>query len=291
MSESLRIVAFNVLPGAYQLVAGWAAARGHRIVLLVTTPVAPEGRYGPDFKGLLSVVPPTQDVLVTTRLRKTATPVVAALAPDLIISATFPLRIPPELVAIPRFGSVNLHPAPLPRGRGPSPMRLIYEGDMTVNGALHRIEPEFDAGAMLSLKSRRLPDDLSAETIMTAMGELLLAALDEGVARAVAGEYGDVQDESQASYPAPFSDDELRLRWDEPARTIQRRAAALNVLGPTARATIDGADVIVLAVRTHLAAVPPVAPGTVLAHDGDTYTVRAADGAVEVQTRANEGGG
>lgn len=282
MTEPLRIVTFNVVPQAYQFLAGWAAARGHRIVLLVTTPGAPDGRYGPDFQGLLGVVPPEQDVLVTARLRKTATPVIAALAPDLIISATFPLRIPPQVTSIPRYGAVNLHPAPLPRGRGPNPMRLIYEGDMTIAGALHRIEPEFDAGAVLSVQTRPLPDEISSETILGAMGEMMLAALEEGVARAVAGEYGDAQDETKASYPLPFTDEERRLRWDEPARTIQRRAAALNVLGPVARATIDGADLLVLTARAHPGGLSQAAPGTVLARVGGTVTVATEDGAIDV---------
>lgn len=282
MPEPLRIVAFNVLPQAYQLVAGWAAAHGHRIVLVVTLPGGDDGRYGPAFQGLLAAVPPEQDVLVTTRLRKTATPVVAALAPDLIISATFPKRIPSGLVAVPRYSAVNLHPAPLPRGRGPNPLRLIYEGDLTLGAALHRVEPAFDAGAVLSLQTRRLPEDVTPELIMSTWGELLLAALEEGVPRAVAGEYGDVQDESQATYPLPFTGEERHLRWDEPARVIQRRAAALNVLGPTARAVIAGNEVLIRDVRARPGPAPDAIPGTVLARDGDTYTVRAADGAIDV---------
>ena len=288
MADPLRIVTFNVLPQAYQLVADWAEARGHRIVLLVTTPSAPDGRYGPTFRPLVNVVPPTQDVLVTTRLRKTATPVVAALQPDLIISATFPLRIPPSLVAIPRYGAVNLHPAPLPRGRGPNPLRLVYEGDTSVSAALHRIEPGFDAGAILSLQTRQLSDDFTAEMLMPILGELLFAALDEGVARAVAGEYGDVQDESLASYPGPFTDEDLVLRWDEPARTIQRRGAALNMLGPIARGIIDGVAQIVVDVRALPGKAPTAAPGTILAREGDIFIIRAADGAVQVRVGAEE---
>ena len=285
---ALRVVTFNVFPPAYELVAGWAARHGHRLVLLVTSP-GPEGaRYGVGYRELVAAVPPAQDILVTTRMRRTAAPVIAALAPDLIVSATFPHRIPPEVTAIPRYGAVNLHPAPLPRGRGPAPQRLIYDGDLTVAGALHRIEPEFDAGAVLSLHRRSLPPAVTPEAIMDAWTDLLALALDEGTRRAVAGEWGDPQDETLATYAPPFTQDERWLSWDEPALTIQRRAAALNILGPSARARLDGQPVLLLDVRARPDDVPARAPGTVLDRTGDVVTVRVADGAVEATIRPLE---
>lgn len=283
MTEPLRIVSFNVLPMAYAMVAAWARQRGHRIVLLVTSPQSE--RYGAGHRELIAALPAEQEVLLTTRMRRTVAPVIAALSPDLIVAATFPHRIPPEVTAIPRYGAVNLHPAPLPRGRGPNPPRLIYEGDLTVAGTLHRIAPEFDVGPILSQHTRRLPDEVTSEAIFAAWGELLVAALDEGVARAVAGEPGIVQDETLATYAAPFSGDECWLCWDEPALTIQRRAAALNLMGPQARAVIYDDPVIVTSVRTRPGLTLAASPGTVLSSNGDTFVLRVADGTVEVRTR------
>jgi methionyl-tRNA formyltransferase len=120
MADGLRIVTFNVLTIANALVTNWAERHGHRIILVVTSPAGSEARYGASYLRLVESLPPTQDVLITTRMRRTVAPVLAALEPDLIISATFPHRIPSEVTAIPRYGALNLHPAPLPRGRGPT---------------------------------------------------------------------------------------------------------------------------------------------------------------------------
>jgi methionyl-tRNA formyltransferase len=278
----LRIITFNILPEAYRLLAGWATRHEHKIVLVVTSPAGDLTRYGAGHLRLLESLPPGQDALVTTRMRQTAAPVIAALAPDLILTATFPHRIPPEVTVLPRYGTLNLHPAPLPRGRGPNPQRLIYEGDTMAAGTLHRIVPEFDAGPILSRQERGLPEDLSPEALFTAWGELLLAALEEGVPRAVAGDPGEAQDEALATYAAPFTAEERWLRWDESSHQIQRRATALNLAGPTARAQIDGREVAVLGVRVYRGQVSSGAPGTVLARDGDTVVVKTADGAVEV---------
>lgn len=282
MAEGLRIVTFNVFPPAYAMVAGWAARHGHRLVLLVTSPGRQGERYGSGYRELVAAVPPEQDVLITSRLRRTAAPAIAALAPDLLVSATFPHRIPPEVTALPRFGAVNLHPAPLPRGRGPTPQRLIYEGDLVVAGTLHRIAPEFDAGAVLSCRRRRLPPDVTPAMILGAWSVLLVEALAEGVSRAVAGEAGETQDEAAATYAAPFTEAERWLRWDEPALTVQRRAAALNLLGPSARAWIGGQDALVLDVRARPDVTSTGLPGTVLERTANGATIRVEDGAVAV---------
>jgi len=281
-SSGLRIVTFNVFPMAYSLIAGWAERQGHEITLVVTSPASHAERYGVAHHDLLAAVPPSQDVLVTTRLRRTAAPVIRALAPDLIISATFPHRIPASLTVIPRYGALNLHPAPLPAGRGPNPQRLIYEGHPTIGASLHRLAPEFDAGHILSRQERPVPPDLTPELILSTWGELLTAALDEGVPRAVAGEEGDVQDDSLATYAAPFSDEERWLDWSEPAERLQQRVAALNMPVPTARARVGEESITVVALRSLPERTTIHAPGTVIGRSGKTAIVRAGDGLVEV---------
>jgi methionyl-tRNA formyltransferase len=282
MSDSLRIVTFNILTIANTLVTNWAARHGHRIILVVTSPAGSEARYGASYLRLVESLPPTQDVLITTKMRRTVAPVLAALAPDLIISATFPHRIPPEVTAIPRYGALNLHPAPLPRGRGPNPMRMIYEGDTMVGGTVHRIEPEWDAGPILAQHRTHLPDDATPEAIFSTWAELLTAALDEGVPRAVAGEAGEPQDEQLATYGTQFTEAERWLTWDRPSRLLQLQATALAMAGPGAMATIDGQPVAVAWIRALPGSVPETPPGTVIERNGDRVVVRTADGMVEV---------
>ncbi len=74
----LRVVTFNVLPVAYGVVSQWAAQGGHRIELVVTTP-GPASRRTPSYQVVLNSAAPTVDVLVTTRLRKVALPLIRAL--------------------------------------------------------------------------------------------------------------------------------------------------------------------------------------------------------------------
>jgi methionyl-tRNA formyltransferase len=282
MTARLRIVSFHAMAPAYQLVARWAERNGHEISLVVTPPPPLNERYGATFPVLIASFPPDQPVLITRKLRTVAAPVIAALEPDLVICAAFPLLIPTAVTEIPRYGALNLHPAPLPRGRGPNPIRLFYEGDLTLAGTVHRIAPDYDAGAILSCQTKEIdPDDMSFD-LLGVWQELLDAALDAAVARAVAGDPGDPQDETQATYAAPFSDEEYDIRWDEPFADIARKIAALNIMSPHARMAIGGEAALVKRARMLSDAPTGSNPGTLLRVDNESAIITVPDGVVEV---------
>jgi len=112
---------------------------------------------------------------------------------------------------------------------------------------------------------------------------MLGEVLEEGLARVIAGERGEPQDETLATYAGHFTDEECWLDWREPAATLLRRFVALNVVSPRARARIGGEAFQVLALRTVPG--PATAPGTVLDRAGERLVVAAGDGAVEVRIR------
>jgi methionyl-tRNA formyltransferase len=282
MTAKLRIVSFHAMIPAYQLVACWAKRNGHEIPLVVAPPPPLNERYGATFPEVIASFPPDQPVLITRKLRTVAAPVIAALEPDLVICAAFPLLIPPQVTGIPRYGALNLHPAPLPRGRGPNPIRLLYEGDLTLAGTVHRLVPEYDAGAVLSIKTKRIDTDIMSRDLFGIWQELLDAALDEAVARAVAGDPGDPQDETQATYAAPFSDAEREISWDEPFADIERKVAALNMMEPLARMSIGSEAVLVKRVRMLNDTPTGDAPGTLLRVDNESALVTVREGIVEV---------
>ncbi len=279
--DGARIVALVVEPIAYRVVADWAARGGHRLVLLVTTPGPARARADRDYLDVIGGLPPGQDVLVTSRMRRTLAPVLATIVPDLLVSFTFPHRIPPEVRTIPRYGAVNLHPTPLPAYRGPNPRRMLFDGATTLGATLHRIEDGFDTGAILSCRERPLPPDPTPERVLEDWTGVLAEALDEGTRRALAGEWGEPQDEARASYAAPFSPEERRLDWAWPVDVLRQRALALSLFRPEARATIDGR---LYAIRrlTPLPGPAPAPPGTVLDHTEERFVLAVGDGVVEV---------
>jgi len=280
-TTGLRIVTFNVLPLAYGLVARWAEENGHTIALVVTTP-GPSTRRTPSYQGVVTMAPPGVDVLVTTRLRRVALPLIRELRPDLIVSFTFPYRIPPEITAIPRYGAVNLHPTVLPAYRGPNVARPIYEGFGEIGATLHWTEAEYDTGRILSQHAAPLPEVATPEAVGALWAPLMARAFAEGVARAVAGDPGTPQDHAHTTYAAPFSGAEHWLDWTDTPHTLLRKVTALNLFAPlSAKVWIAGEAYRVQRVET-LADTRAASPGVVLDRMEDGFVIGTADGAVRV---------
>lgn len=284
-AKSLRIVTFNFLPIAYDLLTNWIRTTGNQHVLAVTTP-GPKSRPTPSYKGIVEKAPRDVDILVTTRLKSVATPLIRALKPDLIACFSFPYRITPELCQIPTYGAVNLHPAVLPAYRGPNVMRQFYEGAPVFGATLHWIAEEYDTGNILSQKSAPMPAEVTRDNIFAAWPSLMMWALSEGIARAIAGEAGQAQDDAQASYAAPFTDAEAWLDWREPQHVLQRKETALNMLGPgLAKVMVDGQPNAVMSLELLPQIDAAVSPGHCHEKNGDTLVVQAADGPVRIQVQ------
>ncbi|MYS23778.1 MULTISPECIES: methionyl-tRNA formyltransferase [unclassified Streptomyces] len=263
----------------YQLFETWAGRHGHQIVLVVTPSGSTDGRYGD--ADLVGGLGKGASLLISGKLRTVVAPVIAALAPDLVISAAFSRLIPQEILDIPTYGALNLHPSVLPAGRGPNPMRLVYEGAETIGATLHRTEAEFDTGAVLSQRERPLPDDPSGPALLAGWLAMFAEVIEEGTAKALAGEPGTPQDPARASYAPAFTAAECSVDFTEPAAVICRKVAALNLLTPRAVVRLPDYEGTIRQARV-AASGGGESPGTVLTRHTDGWTVQAADHAVRL---------
>jgi len=79
-------------------------------------------------------------------------------AVDLAVVACWPWRIPRELLPVPRYGFLNLHPSPLPELRGPEPLFWALRLGWTRTAmTLHLMDEEFDHGPIVCQEWFELP--------------------------------------------------------------------------------------------------------------------------------------
>ncbi len=84
----------------------------------------------------------------------------ATIAPDLIVSYNHRHLVPPEVLAIPRFGAVNLHPAVLPYNRGAHPILWAVAEGTPLGVTVHRMDAGLDTGPILGqLLTSTEPED------------------------------------------------------------------------------------------------------------------------------------
>jgi len=144
----------------------------------------------------------------------------ARLAPDLILVACFPHRLPPAVTALPRVACLNLHPSLLPRYRGPAPLFWqLRAGERDTGATLHHADERLDAGDIVSQRRLDLPDGLSgaeADGLLAAAGaDLVLSALAAGSVGAWAYRTQDAAQATSQPWPRP-EDFEMSTLW--PAR-------------------------------------------------------------------------
>ena len=256
MPESLRIVTIcSIAPLAHALV-GTLRELGHEPVALLG-PRRDDDREMPPHLVLTDATAPKGVDLLFARDKHAIEPLLRAYEPDLMLCAGFPWKIPQAALDVPRLGSVNQHPALLPRHRGPIPFAWTVREDDPVWGMTwHYMDAELDTGNLLAQGSIPvLDDDVLIDEFAPRIQALAMGLLPEVLDRVMAGDPGDPQSEEGATWAGHFEDDDyVRIEWSHSARSIHNQVRAwrltFGMSGLRAPlAEVDGAEVVVLETR------------------------------------------
>lgn len=103
------------------------------------------------------------------------------LAPDLaVVFGTYVLK--PEVFALPRFGSINLHCGRLPDYKGAPPAFWeLLNGEREVGVTVHRVTAKLDAGPILAARTFPLDPAPSGDPVRYADGVWRDTLLPEGI--------------------------------------------------------------------------------------------------------------
>jgi methionyl-tRNA formyltransferase len=254
--DSLRVVAIcGIKPIADSLVDALREL-GHEPVALLA-PRRGEGPPRPAFLELTDTSAPQGLDLLFARDKHAIEPLLHAYEPDLVACWGFPWKIPQAALDVPRLGSINMHPALLPRHRGPVPLAwALRDGDPAWGATWHYMDAELDTGNLLAQGSVPIEDD---DVDIAEFGDKLRAApvelLPRALERVIAGDPGDPQAEEGATWAGHFEDDDYaRIDWTHSSRAIHNQVRAWHLTfglsGVRAPITeLDGEQVVVLQTR------------------------------------------
>lgn len=149
----------------------------------------------------------------------------AALNPDVVVVACFGQFLKANLLAVPRLGTINVHPSLLPKYRGASPIQwALANGETETGVSVLYVTPKMDAGDVLAQERFPIaPDDTasSLEPKLAALGaKLLVRTLDDFRSGRT---QGTPQDDSQATFARKLSKEDGLVDWTLPAETIRNR--------------------------------------------------------------------
>lgn len=218
-----------IFAGTPQFAASALAAllKDHQIVAVFTQPDRPSGRGMQLTASPVKQLALQQDVPVfqpPTLKTEEAQQIIAALDADVMVVAAYGLILPKAVLAIPRFGCLNIHASLLPRWRGAAPVqRAILAGDTETGVTIMQMDEGLDTGDKLLEKKCILAKEETAQTLHDKLAVLGAQAIIEALHKLEQGElHPEQQDSRQATYANKLTKSEALLDWSQDAIHLER---------------------------------------------------------------------
>ena len=244
-------------------------AAGHEIALVVSQPDRPVGRTqqltAPPVKqaALAAGLPVTQPEKIRNNAEFRAQ--LESISPEAIVVVAYGRIIPPWMLALPRFGCINLHGSLLPKYRGAAPIQwAVANGDAVTGNTTMLLEEGLDTGPVLLQQTLEIgPDQTSVDLF-----ELLARSGAPLVVETLAGlADGTIQPQPQNHDGATFAPllDREEGRMDfagRAAHELYNRWRGFQPW-PGAFTTLDGKKLIVHRLAVAESQIGPVEPGQI----------------------------
>ncbi len=148
--------------------------------------------------------------------------------PDLIIVAAYGKIIPQEILDIPRFQCINVHPSLLPKYRGASPLQnTLLNGEKETATTIMLMSAEVDAGDILAQEKTEVFPEEKLPEFSERMGELSAKSLIKMLPEWIEGEITpQKQDSSQSTFCQMLKKEDGQINWNDSAEAIFNRYRA-----------------------------------------------------------------
>lgn len=269
----------------------WFLDAGEKVSLIYTHPdAADEERWWESLADLGAArgVP----VLVVEDLHDPTEPVrLKGLAPDFLFSFYFRKMIPPEVLAIPAKGALNMHGSLLPQFRGRSPVNwAILRGASATGASLHFMVEKPDAGDLVDQERVPIGPDDDALTVARRVGDAAVTVLARSWPKLKAGTAPRVPlDLTKGSYFGGRKPEDGRIDWEKPAKEIHDLVRAVTRPWPGAFTDLFGPKVTIWKTRLSPFGGHDTFPGKIEMTEGSVLVYAGDDRPVEILRAHPEG--
>ena len=259
---------------------------GHEVVCVVTQPDRPKGRgkrlAASPVKALAKEV--GIEVLQPEKASEEGfCELIKRREPDLIIVVAFGQILRKRLLAIPKWGVINVHASLLPRYRGAAPIqRAILNNETRTGLTIMRMDEGLDTGPILFQEEVPILENETAghlhDRLAERAGDLMVRSL-EHMARNPITEK--VQDDSAATYAAKIEKSLCRINWNESAVRISALIRGLDPK-PGAYTVLEGREVKLFSSRVVDSTGKEGVPGRVAGDRGGELVIETGEGRVGI---------
>lgn len=206
------------------------------------------------------------------------------LAPDVTYCFGWSWLLRPEVLAVPRLGTIGFHPAGLPANRGRQPLIwALALGLPETASTFFFLDEGADSGDILSQEPVAILDEDDAGTLYAKVTAVALRQIETFTPQLAAGTFPRrPQDSSRATSWRKRGRADGQVDWRMSARSIHNLVRALTRPYVGAHCVYRGADAKLWRTALRDGAPLNAEPGKVLACDGERIVVKCGEGAVEL---------
>jgi methionyl-tRNA formyltransferase len=245
-------VAFAGTP-EFALPALQALRARHEVIGVLTPPDRPSGR------GRRVTASPVKSAAIAAELPLVQPPTLrseaaraelASWRPDVLVVVAYGLLLPPEVLALPPFGCLNIHASLLPRWRGAAPIeRAILAGDRCTGITIMQMDAGLDTGPVLLQRPVEISRAHTGGSLRAELAALGAEALLDALSGLSAGKLiRRPQPEEGVTYAPRIEKAEARIDFRRDALEIERQVRAFNP-EPIAETRLDGEQLRIFAAR------------------------------------------
>ena len=207
-----------------------------------------------------------------------------ALSPDAIVMGAYGQRLSREILQLPRYYCLNIHPSLLPRYRGAAPVaRSIMHGDQHTGVTIIQTVDKMDAGPILGVTRVPIPSEVTTpemeEILSKVSADLVLDVLRLIQEKQI---IEIPQDEREATFARKFEKGDGHVDWRKTGHRITNFVRAIQPF-PGAYSFLNRSRLTFFKVKgNRYPKRPNHRPGTILKADKETFTVACGDGEVTI---------
>lgn len=217
---------------------------GFELAGVFTQPDKPKGR------GMELSVSPVKELALSAGLPVfqpekmrdgTALGIIKELQPDILVVVAYGRILPDDILAVPKYGAINVHGSLLPKYRGAAPIQWsVLNGDETSGVTTMYLASQMDTGDIIYTAETPIGEKETSgqlfDRLMLMGAELLVKTLrdiDLGVAPRTP------QDDSKASYVTVLDKSNSPINWDKSPRQVLKQIYGLQPW-PVATMELEG---------------------------------------------------
>ena len=172
----------------------------------------------------------------------TALAQIKALAPDILVVVAYGRILPDDILAVPRYGAVNVHASLLPKYRGSAPIQwAVLNGDRTTGVSTMYLAHEMDTGDVIYTEETEIGEQETSGELFDRLKDLGAALLVKTLRDIEAGcAPRTPQDHAKASYVTMLDKSMSPVDWNKSPRAVLKHIYGLQPW-PVATMELEGA--------------------------------------------------